>query len=322
MKVLRRSITAAEDDYIRIGNRLYPKNAMDYPEGMTADQVSQEATRRRNAEIEQEKADAARQDAMRRGEANRQAVKQAIADNPNPEHPLNPYFEALVPAQGQADTVAGELIRAMMRLIYRDWNDGDVFYSGYGLETCGGSAQYLMQNGPGELYDELYRIAEDNLREDEYTDGLDECANLLVEYLEENPELYGEENTIDSRSYPNDLVEELAPTYDYDFEIPDVVIAHIEAGHIDYSDLEWEISNWEVCYRCDCNVHVYDSYVEITDLPEDDYQELEGHGYEYLEEYGENLTSEYGDPYEEEDEDYDDELDEEYDEVEESTSIR
>ena len=56
---------------------------------------------------------------------------------------LQVYFDELVPAQGKADTVAGELVRAMMRILYRDYNDGDLFYEGYGKETCGGSVVYL-----------------------------------------------------------------------------------------------------------------------------------------------------------------------------------
>lgn len=38
---------------------------------------------------------------------------------------INELFEELVPPQGKADTVAGEIIRAVCRLHYRNWNDGD-----------------------------------------------------------------------------------------------------------------------------------------------------------------------------------------------------
>lgn len=322
MKVLRRSITAAEDDYIRIGNRLYPKNAMDYPEGMTADQVSREATRRRNAEIEQEKAEEKRRAEAERGEKLRQAVEQAKAEDDDPATPLSPYFKALVPAEGAAESVAGELVRAMMRILYRDWNDGDRFFSGYGIETCASSAQYLMDNGPDEISRIFEAAAEADIQDDAYTESIEGAADVLIDYIDSHPELYGQTNEDDSREWDIDEIEAMMPLYDYDFSIPDEVLEHIERGNIDSSDLEWEISSWDAINRSkNAQVTVFSDSVDVTGLSEEEFEELEGHGYEYLESYGRSLTEEYGDPWEDED-DYDDELDEEYDEVEESTQIK
>ena len=57
------------------------------------------------------------------------------------------FFDALrdkyVPASGAAVTVGGEIIRAMDRVIYRYWNDGDRVGEGYGNETCNSSYRYL-----------------------------------------------------------------------------------------------------------------------------------------------------------------------------------
>ena len=52
------------------------------------------------------------------------------------EQRINALFEELVPASGKADTVAGEIIRAVSRIIYRNYNDGDHVGVGYGNETC------------------------------------------------------------------------------------------------------------------------------------------------------------------------------------------
>ena len=46
-------------------------------------------------------------------------------------------FDKLVPGSGAAETVEGELMRAINRLVYRWYNDGDYFYKGYGAETAG-----------------------------------------------------------------------------------------------------------------------------------------------------------------------------------------
>lgn len=319
MKVLRRSITAAEDDYIRIGNRLYPKNAMDYPEGMTADQVSQEATRRRNAEIEQEKADARSAELTAKAEP----LKQAIADRiDNGEDPLEAYFAELVPDRGIADTVAGEITRAAMRILYRDYNDGDRFFSGYGLETCGSSAEYLINQIGDEMYDVMEDIASRDLDGSEYTRAINSMASDVVNYLDTHPELLATENTEDSREGSCPTIKEWEPKYDESWLIPDSIQEHINRGDIDDTEFQWEVEGW-LYNQDDARVDIYGDTIELSEMNEDTYSDLVTYGRfsRELESYAESLDDEYGDPWGDED-DYDDELDEEYDEVEESTSIR
>ena len=59
--------------------------------------------------------------------------------------PINKAFQLLVPSSGKATTVAGELVRAMMKIMYRDYNDGDVFYEGSGIETCAACVAYICE---------------------------------------------------------------------------------------------------------------------------------------------------------------------------------
>ena len=56
-------------------------------------------------------------------------------------------FEELVPAEGKADTVAGEIVRAINWIAYRNGNDGDRIGVGYGKETCNPPARYLQTVG-------------------------------------------------------------------------------------------------------------------------------------------------------------------------------
>lgn len=58
---------------------------------------------------------------------------------------IDALFEELVPASGKADTVAGEIIRAVCRIGYRWFNDGDMVGVGYGKETCNPAARYLAE---------------------------------------------------------------------------------------------------------------------------------------------------------------------------------
>ena len=55
-------------------------------------------------------------------------------------------FNKLVPGMGDSETVEGEMIRAINRIIYRFYNDGDFFYKGYGAETAGPSHSFLTNS--------------------------------------------------------------------------------------------------------------------------------------------------------------------------------
>lgn len=121
----------------------------------------------------------------------------------NPDMPvtdqLQVYFDELVPPSGPAKTIAGELVRAIMRILYRDYNDGDLWYTGYGKETCGDSVIYLLEHIEDlqDLFDEMiYREMEN----EEYTEALEEVASRVMVYLNEHPELFTTPLDKDSRS--------------------------------------------------------------------------------------------------------------------------
>jgi hypothetical protein len=114
----------------------------------------------------------------------------------------NEYFNDLrdkyVPGMGAAETRAGEIIRAMDRLIYRFFNDGDMVGKGYGNETCNSSYRYLRRRlGPG--CPELQAA----WSEDEYVDMLASLCDQVKELFETSPELFTWENNEDSRT-PSD----------------------------------------------------------------------------------------------------------------------
>ena len=120
----------------------------------------------------------------------------------------NTYFNELrnkyVPASGAADTEAGEIIRAMDRLIYRFWNDGDKVGIGYGNEVCNSSYRYLYRT-IGNLCPSLACVDDDY----KYYDLLATTAENVKTYLTNHPESFNTPNTDDSRTpSPED--------YDYD----------------------------------------------------------------------------------------------------------
>ena len=56
---------------------------------------------------------------------------------------VNTKFQELVPLEGKADTLAGEIVRAISRIGYRFYNDGDQVGVGYGKQTCNPPARFL-----------------------------------------------------------------------------------------------------------------------------------------------------------------------------------
>ena len=227
---------------------------------------------------------------------------------------IESWFEVLVPSEGKADTVAGELVRAMMRLLYRDYNDGDRFFSGYGVETCGGSAQFLIENTNDWISNKLIDIAEDDLRDDAYTDGLNEITLGLITFLKNNKELLSKPNEEDSRDW--ELDEQFIPKYDFDCEIPPYIQDLIDSGKYTEEDLQSEIYYWEPdggeIGRLADRISVNGDIIYIEGIPEDMYNELERNMYRWLEDFAEDLYNEYGDPddWDDEDNDEDDYLDE------------
>lgn len=153
-------------------------------------------------------------------------------------------FDELVPPQGKADTQAGELIRAMGRILYRWFNDGDVFYKGYGVETVLPSVAFIYKYGPDdvkELVDDAVEKAQEygdpNFFEENggYEEFLNNTAEFVVNYILDNPELIAEEPKEDSRDTDNDILD--IPKWEWDVEIPYEIEQHIDNGHISWNDV-------------------------------------------------------------------------------------
>ena len=104
--------------------------------------------------------------------------KEAYVDTNSPAFlELNGYFKELVPSIGKSESVAGELVRAINRLLYRYFNDGDQLGIGYGNETCNPAARYLQRYGSHNV-----RMLVDNMWDENNTDQYEE---YLVELVDE-----------------------------------------------------------------------------------------------------------------------------------------
>ena len=243
-------------------------------------------------------------------------IVEAIKSSDDPFHTA---FDLLVPREGKADTLAGELVRAIMKIIYRDWNDGDVFYQGYGLETCAPAAAFLMDNG---YWDEFEEILNKELQDDAYTNAIEGIRDKIVNsILDPNIgiELLTTINSQDMYDSDIDWIEENQPRYDFELYVSDDLDAHIEADHCDSWKLKEYVEHvlsWESDLR-DAEVGTpwsrYDTTVNVTNLTRDGLDRMEEMFNSrtvdiFWSDLVNELNDEYGDPNsDEEDEDSDEE---------------
>ena len=107
---------------------------------------------------------------------------------------LNALFEELVPNEGAAETKAGELVRAVSRIGYRFYNDGDKIGVDYGNETCNAAARYIMNVFKDQEFawtvNGMWGLVSDKF----YEKGLGLLIEQVVSYIESNPELKEEKN--------------------------------------------------------------------------------------------------------------------------------
>ena len=106
---------------------------------------------------------------------------------------IDDMFERFVPWSGKANTIGGEIVRAINRICYRFYNDGDTVTHYYGIEYNSSWAcdDFLAKHVEG--YNEMKGIEDDW----EFEDALAENFNYIAEYLKAHEELFHTENTED-----------------------------------------------------------------------------------------------------------------------------
>lgn len=101
---------------------------------------------------------------------------------------VDTLFQELVPPTGKADSLAGEIIRAVSRIGYRFYNDGDQLGIGYGKETCNAAGRFLIKRSNDKIAD-IVAAMFGLYFEDQYEAKLEELLYAVVEYIEGNPKL-------------------------------------------------------------------------------------------------------------------------------------
>lgn len=208
--------------------------------------------------------------------------EEAIVEAGRAGEPIEALFELAVPPHGQCDSVAGEVIRAMMKILYRDYNGGDVFYEGYGRETCLPAVAYLIDVEPYEgIFEDFDYIAEDQLKDEDYTRSINHIAEVICEYLtSDGIGLFWTPNTRDYLDTSTEEYDSWEPSdYMYEGEFPEMLIEAMFDDKVSRSEVESsleEMLSWENISYDYVTVGEYGWSVEGLNL--DDYDKLQDIG--------------------------------------------
>jgi len=242
------------EDFITIGGKKIPTNTARYSDTTSYDDISRDFTKRYNADVaekERVRKEKERQEAEAKAQAefdakNGQRLEEydEVTAQFNEDGNVSEYIENLfgifVPAEGDSDTIGGELVRAICRLNYRWFNDGDLFNVGYGIETCGGAAGFIYCT-----IEELGRIGEciaycleemsKAFDDDIYEQELEKLVSLVATALSQNKNLFETRATESMFNYelPNELLGELE-----DIE-PDISGELLDDG-LDNGYIDWQ----------------------------------------------------------------------------------
>ena len=135
----------------------------------------------------------------------------------------NEYFEKLVPGMGNAGTIEGEMLRAINRIAYRFYNDGDYFYKGYGTETAGPAHSFLINSNeiPFKLQSVLKsifnKIMSSPAKDEEktYEDAIKLMFGEILDYIDSKEGNYTESKE-DMFNYESEYEDEEDYDDDYD----------------------------------------------------------------------------------------------------------
>lgn len=216
------------------------------------------------------------------------------------------FDTGIVPGSGKADTKAGEIIRAMMRVIYRYYNDGDKFFEGYGLETAAPSIAYLIDTIDevatyvGNMMERLYDYDSDA----KYNDAIETLADICLHHIQAHFEELMDPNEEDSRDWSGPSLEEIEenqPKYEYDVWGSDDIVVLVENGVLNAWDLKEyveDMMHWEQAFKgaeIDRPWSHTSTELNITNLTKDGYDLIRDWFHNREEQFWEDLVEQYRD---------------------------
>lgn len=303
--------------YITLGGKKYPLDDSKYDPRLSANEVIDKFDKEYKAD-EADKAEKKRkEDLKKKTKSIVDKNKKILTGKSSYEDKFSALFHEYVPSSGKSDTLGGEIIRAVNKIEYRWYNDGDVYFTGYGKETCGPAAKFLVS-----IYDDDHDYLEelgnmlidfaDKISQDDsyYSPGsFDEYMNkkydsfvrslkrTSIDIVTDHPELFTEDT---GDMYDVDEYEFEEPKFDYNIDYPYDLSVYLDKDIISrrniYNYVEEAVSwmnNFKYedlecgTYGCEFYGLDYDSFMTLDQENGED---------EFFDSYIEDLKSEFGDP--------------------------
>ena len=115
-----------------------------------------------------------------------------------------PLYDKLVAGMGKSETVEGEMLRAINRIAYRYYNDGDEYMTGYGTETAGPAHSFLV-NANHPLKSAMIKIFKDGTN---YEQTIKDALDTILDYIESRQGKYTPNNVGDMFDYEPEFEDE------------------------------------------------------------------------------------------------------------------
>jgi len=124
-----------------------------------------------------------------------------------------PLYDKLVAGSGKSDTVEGEMLRAINRIVYRYYNDGDEYHTGYGTETAGPAHSFLVNaNHPlRSLVSTLFKKGTN------YEQTIKDVLDAILDHIESRQGKYTPNNE-DMYDYESEFEDDTYEEEDYDYD--------------------------------------------------------------------------------------------------------
>lgn len=131
-----------------------------------------------------------------------------------------PLYDKLVPGQGDAETVEGEMLRAINRIVYRFYNDGDKYFEGYGTETAGPAHSFLV-NANHPLKSAMVKLFDEPSGDNSYERMLKDVLDMILDHIESRQGKYTKNTLGGMFDYEPEFEEEEDDEDDYDYDYDD-----------------------------------------------------------------------------------------------------
>jgi len=127
-----------------------------------------------------------------------------------------PLYDKLVPGQGDAETIEGEMLRAINRIVYRFYNDGDKYFEGYGTETAGPAHSFLV-NANHPLKSAMVKLFDEPSGDNSYERMLKDVLDMILDYIESRQGKYTKNTLGGIFDYEPEFEDDEEDYDDYDY---------------------------------------------------------------------------------------------------------